>query len=206
MLLPFLRPFAPRALPRFLALTDALTCAGEALANVRPLAPSVPGRVPCFMLATFRPFRPHPRPVSDQAFLLFTFSTGIYLWLRVTQSRLELRSFGRWLAQHGPPHRFVILRTGRSPSVAPHAGITPTQSLWLPGVNIFPEADFHRPDCATRRRTTASRAGSQRVESHDRADVLQPGGSAAAAIGGSVRMHPRPSYRQRLSSTRIGLN
>ena len=157
MLLPFLRPFAPRALPRFCALTDALTCAGGALANVRPLAPSVPGRVPCFMLATFRPFRPHPRPVSDQAFLLFTFSTGIYLWLRVTQSRLELRSFARWLAQHGPPYRFVILQTGHSPSVAPHAGIAPTQSLRLPGVNFSRRRTFTALVAPTRRRTSASR-------------------------------------------------
>ena len=87
------------------------------------------------MLATVRPFRPHPRPVSDQAFLPFTLSTGVYLWLRVTQSRLGLRSPLAGSPSTGRRIGFVILRTGRSPSVAPHAGIAPAQSLRLPGVN-----------------------------------------------------------------------
>jgi hypothetical protein len=57
---------------------------------------------------------------------------------------------------------FVILRTGRSPSVAPHAGISPTQSLWLPGGELLPEADLHRSGCATRRRTRARRSLARR--------------------------------------------
>jgi hypothetical protein len=122
-------------LHRFFATTDALTCAGRSFGQTEASDPGCPGRVPCFMLATFRPFRPHPRPVSDQAFLSFTLSTGVYLWLRVTQSRLGLRSPLAGSPSTGRRIGFVILRTGRSPSVAPHAGVAPAQSLRLPGVN-----------------------------------------------------------------------
>ena len=93
------------------------------------------------------------------------FSSGVYLWRRVTQSRLGLRSSLAGSPSMGRRIRFVCLRTGRSPFVAPHAGISPTQSLWLPGGELLPEADSHRPVCATRRRTSATGPRSQRVPS-----------------------------------------
>jgi hypothetical protein len=123
-------------LHRFSAITDALTCAGQGFGQPEASGPGCPGRVPCLMYATFQPFRPHPRPVSNQAFLSLTFSTGLWLWLRVTQSRLGLRSSLAGSPSTGRRIRFVILRTGRSPSVAPHLGISPRQSLRLPGVNF----------------------------------------------------------------------
>ena len=133
----FLRPLAPRrsTAPLLSYYGRSDLCQARLSAHWGLPTSAYPGRVPCFMHATFRPFRPHPRPVSDQAFLLFTFSTGVCLWLRVTQSRLGLRSPLAGSPSTGRRIGFVILRTGRSPSVAPHAGIAPTQSLRLPGVN-----------------------------------------------------------------------
>src|SRR4051812_2960489 len=72
----FLRPLAPRRyvapLLRYYGRSDL--CQAWGLRPVRGLDPrAFPGRVPCFMHTTFRPFHPHPRPMSDQAFLSFTF-------------------------------------------------------------------------------------------------------------------------------------
>ena len=56
----FLRPLAPRALPRFLATTDALTPAGRLFGPCGHEHRSVPGGSPCLSRPHFRPFCPQP--------------------------------------------------------------------------------------------------------------------------------------------------
>ena len=55
-----LRPLAPRALPRFLAPTDALTPAGRLFGPVGHEHRSDPGGSPCLSRPPFPPLRPHP--------------------------------------------------------------------------------------------------------------------------------------------------
>ena len=109
----FLRPFAPRALPRFIATMDALTPA-------RRLAPSFPDRSPCF---THTPFRTVPSPTTLRApvvdFARYPSprraSKAFFLRPSVGTSPSASRLVGRvW------PNRVRLLRTGRSPSVASH--------------------------------------------------------------------------------------
>src|ERR1035438_10369568 len=94
-------------------------------------------------------------PCPSRLFLRSPFSTGSYLWLRVTQSRLGLRSSLAGSPSTVPPYRVRHPTDWPFTSVAPHAGFAPTQSLRLPGDELLPEADFHRPGHATRRRTSA---------------------------------------------------
>ena len=63
----FLRPLAPRALPRFVATTDALTSPWPALRALDRAMNTLmtPRRSPCFTCMAFRPFRrqpPHAAP------------------------------------------------------------------------------------------------------------------------------------------------
>ena len=69
----FLRPFARRALPRFVALMDALTPGRSALRilmrdnELRP----VPSRSPCFMHRIFPPFRLQPPVAASRTWFGF---------------------------------------------------------------------------------------------------------------------------------------
>ncbi len=56
----FLRPLAPRALPRFLATTDALTPAGRFFGPCGHELRSVPGGSPCLSRPHVQPFCPQP--------------------------------------------------------------------------------------------------------------------------------------------------
>jgi hypothetical protein len=56
----FLRPLAPRALPRFLATTDALTPVGRFFGPCGHERPSGPGGSPCLPRPHFQPFCPQP--------------------------------------------------------------------------------------------------------------------------------------------------
>ena len=107
------------------------------------------------MPVTVRPFRPHPRPVSNQAFRLFTVQHWPLSLAAGNSIPLGASLNTRRLAQHGPPYRVRHPTDWSFTSVAPHAGIAPTQSLRLPGGELLPEEDFHRPGHATRRRTNA---------------------------------------------------
>ena len=155
-------------LHRFFATTDALTCAR--LGAYGQLEALTPGLVPAGFPASCTQPSDHSIPTHvpcpTRLFYRSPFSTGIYLWLRVTQSLLGLRSSLAGSPSMDRRIGFVILRTGRSPSVAPHAGISPTQSLWLPGGELLPEADLHRSGCATRRRTRARRSLARRLCNH----------------------------------------
>src|ERR1035438_8116440 len=95
-------------------------------------------------------------PCPTRLFLRSPLSTDHYLWLRVTQSRLGLRSPLAGSPSTVPPYRVRHPTDWPFTSVAPHAGFAPTQSLRLPGDELLPEADFHRPGHATRRRTSAA--------------------------------------------------
>ena len=121
-----LHPFAPRALPRFIATTDALTPERPVLrvlirGNERRAC--FPLRSPCFPYQTFQPFCLQPLVVAPgtwsgfdpeltaQPFGRIPFGDPGVTWasplpsgLATTTSRIE----------------FVILRTSRSPPVALH--------------------------------------------------------------------------------------
>ena len=56
----FLRPLAPRALPRFLATMDALTPPGRLFGPLGHEHRSVPGGSPCLSRPRFQPFCPQP--------------------------------------------------------------------------------------------------------------------------------------------------
>ena len=107
------------------------------------------------MHTTFQPFRPHPRPMSDQAFLLSTVQHWRLFPAAGNSIPLGASLIASRLAQHGPPYRVRLPTDWLFTSVAPHMGISPTQSLRLPGGKLLPEADLHRSDRAIRRRTNA---------------------------------------------------
>lgn len=126
---------------------------GGISANKRPSSRAVPAGFPASCMQPSDHSVPTHFPCPTRLFIRSLFSTGIYLWLRVTQSRLGLRS-----CLAGSPITvsrigFVILRTGHSPSVAPHTGISPAQSLRLPGVNFSRRRTFTTLFAPTRRRT-----------------------------------------------------
>ena len=104
----FLRPFAPRALPRFLAPMDALT--------PRRLT-SAPGS-PCFTHACFPPFRLHTPDAPRRRFLTQPFSAAgfpLFFPLRVWASPLIRRlasAPGRIeFVSYGPAVRLTLLST-----------------------------------------------------------------------------------------------
>jgi hypothetical protein len=141
----FLRPLAPRALPRFDATTDALTSPWPALCALDRAMNTLmtPRRSPCFTCMALRPFRrqpPHAAPPSlSHATPQRDGSPGC-------GSRL------RHLAAGSPRTQgriaFVILRTGRSPPVAPHDASRRRSFLRLQAGERMPEGDSHPPDHA----------------------------------------------------------
>ncbi len=111
----FLHPFAPQALPCFVATMNALT----------PARHSRTGQVSLLTCCTFRPFRPQPplvAPKTRSGFSLQAYRVpppsrctplkgSLASWASPLSSRLATTT-GR--------NRFALLRTGRSPPVAPH--------------------------------------------------------------------------------------
>ena len=121
----FLEPFAPPALPGFLATMAPLTPARRLFASTLRLSPRraavpddehrlVPDRSLCVMCSAFQPFHLQPPGVPRHRF--------ITLPLSVTGFRF--RSGLRHLAAGSPKHpaesSSLALRTGRSPPGTPH--------------------------------------------------------------------------------------
>ena len=92
----FLRPLAPRALPRFLATTDALTAARAALRILRDHELRLtPSRVPCLTPSTFLPFCPQPPQPPGSGFLTLPFNrTGFRAFARFWTSPFLRRLVG----------------------------------------------------------------------------------------------------------------
>jgi len=113
----FLRPFAPRPLRRFHATMDALTPEGPALRRACLNTDRTPPRSHGLIYSTFRPFRRQPPDAPAHRFDTLPLSVDGFpsrwgrVWVSPFPSRLT-----------ATPGRiaFVILRTGRSPPVAPH--------------------------------------------------------------------------------------
>jgi hypothetical protein len=146
-----LHPFAPRTLLRFTATTDALTSAGDDSIGsaggqclplfqplraswqmgIRPVADSIvpqprcPGRSPCFLRCTFRPFHLQS-PLAVPMRYLAVCSTGLTVG-RVSSTDRALAGHASWVSPLASRLttatgriEFALLRTGRSPRVALH--------------------------------------------------------------------------------------
>ena len=106
----FLHPFAPRALPRFLATMGVLT----------PGRLSSPPRSPCFACRTFLTVPPPTTPcLAVTAFARYPSARRLSR-LRRWRRRVKASPFVSRLAGTHGRIGFVILRTGRSPPVALH--------------------------------------------------------------------------------------
>ena len=128
----FLRPLAPRALPRFDATMGALT----------PARLSSPDRSPRFMYTAFVTIpSPTTRCTPAAAFARYPSARRVS---RFRGFRLRHSSASSPVA----PGRieFVILRTGRSPPVASHPASRRRSYSRLQAGERIPEADFHRSD------------------------------------------------------------
>ncbi len=142
----FLRPFAPRALPRFLAPMDALTPVGPRVSGVAsvcsslPVAPTrttgqdcwgaavltpplsrmhrlAPTGLPALTCTAVRPFRPHPPDCSRRRFATLPLSaTG---FLRHSQPQVWASPVPSRLASQPGRIGFLHVQTGRSPPVPP---------------------------------------------------------------------------------------
>ena len=87
-------------------------------------------------------------------FVRSPFSTGIDLWLLAFSSSLGLRSPLAGSPSTSGRIGFVILRTSRLPPLLPTVESLHRSPFGLPGDELLPEADLHRSDRATRRRTS----------------------------------------------------
>ena len=128
----FLRPLAPRALPRFDATMGALT----------PARLSSPDRSPRFMYTALATI-PSPTTSCTPAAAL-TRCPSARRVSRFCGSRLHHSSAGSPDTQGRI--EFVILRTGRSPPVASHPASRRRGYSRLQAGERIPEADFHRSD------------------------------------------------------------
>jgi hypothetical protein len=144
-----LRPLAPRALPRFIATTDALTPAGRLFGPVGHEHRPGPDGSPCLSSPHFQPFRPQPprRPapafVPVHAFLCRgpqarepcpQAEGQLPTWVIARASHSTRRLAGRrgrigftvCHVRHG-----TLLRTGRSPPATSHPVLPRRSSLRL---------------------------------------------------------------------------
>jgi hypothetical protein len=142
-------------LRRFLATTDALTCAGRGFRPIRGLCPRLP-RQGSLLHARNLPTIPSPPTSRVRPGFSFVHFQHWCLSLAAGNSiPLGASLTTRRLAQHGPPYRV------RHPTDWPFTfRCSPrwNRSNAVPSVTggeLLPEADFHRPDCATHRRTSA---------------------------------------------------
>src|ERR1039458_2701474 len=116
------------------------------------------------MPVTFRPFRPHPRPGSIQAFPPFTIQHWQLSLAAGNSIPLGAPLSTRRLAQHG-----TAVSGSSSYGLAVHLRCS---SRWnrsnavplVTGDELLPEADSHRPGHATRRRTRAAVPSRIRLE------------------------------------------
>jgi hypothetical protein len=131
----FLRPFAPRALPRFDATMDALT------PRRLPLSPGSP----CFLRDAFPPFCRQPPNESCARFSTLPFSgAGFHALPRAVRAS----SFSSRLAISSSRIAFIILRTGGSTPVALHPASRRRSYSCLQAGERVPEPDLHRSDIA----------------------------------------------------------
>jgi hypothetical protein len=163
----FLHPFAPRTLLRFHTTMDALTPTAAGLGGQSANRPVlVRSRSPCFTCWIFRPFRLQP-PVDART----DRSAFIGAAYRVTPVRgpMHPRSSGtdrhlgfafRLKARHvHRPNRVRLLRTGRSPPVAPHPASRRRSYLRLQCPDRASTGTFTLRVPHARRRTAEPRQG-----------------------------------------------
>ena len=142
----FLRPFAPRPLRRFNATTDALTPVGLAL-RCKHMNTSLSSTQVSLIHARDLPDHSvvnHPVPPCHRFNTLPLSVAGFH-------SLSERSGFRHSLAGSSQtPGRitFVILRTDRSPPVAPHPASRRRSDGRLQVGERRPEEDFHLSDCA----------------------------------------------------------
>ena len=165
----FLRPFAPPALPGFIATMDALTPAGRScvawcLGQRLPLCPPFraawqmdarpcplrrryrpdPRRSLCVMCLAFRPFRLQPPDRSRRRFdtlpLSATGFRGSIATVRVSPLN------GRLTRRPGRIEFTRRLRTGRSPPGASHPASLRRSTIELQAGECVPEEDLHLSD------------------------------------------------------------
>ena len=198
----FLRPLAPRryAAPLLGYYGRSDLCRARLSANKRPRPRLSPAGFPASCPCPSDHSVPTHVPCPTRLFLRSSLSTGHYLWLRVTQSRLGLRSPLAGSPSTVPPYRVRHPTDWPFTSVAPHAGFAPAQSLRLPGDELLPEADLHRPGRATRRRTSAPVLGRSNVGKRRRCDEIgRVSLSSACCARGRAR-----SKRTRIRARRAG--
>jgi len=138
----FLPPFAPRPLRRFLATMRVLTSLGSHLTQ---------GISPIHSTQTSdRSVSNHPR-VHLGRFLLTLVPSAPGLPLRTVSrlhpSGLGLRLFPSRLADSRKPNRVPLVRTGRSPPVAPHPASLRRSFLRLSMSERLMGEDFHLSVC-----------------------------------------------------------
>jgi hypothetical protein len=150
----FLRPFAPRALPRFVAPMDALTPTGRLFDRPRPCGCSSMNSVllPAGLSGSWAWPSDHSVPNHRFAFPLSPLcrvTTARQAAVSIPQEdlagRWELRRtvWGSSLASRLPGRLgrigFVILRTDRSPPVALHPALRRRSYTWIQVCNVNPE-------------------------------------------------------------------
>ena len=150
-LLPFLCPFAPRALPRFDALTDTLSSGRGRLFG--PFGHEhrllVPTRDPCLLSLNLPTV---PSPTTRCRPRLFGLTSQPRLTARVSPCP-SCGTFASWaspfpsrLAADNWPNRVRFLRTSSSSPVALHPALRRRSYLQLPRPGPTPRGDFHPAD------------------------------------------------------------
>lgn len=160
----FLRPFAPRALPRFCATMDALTPSGRRCGPCDSQLRSVRGESPCLSRPHFQPFCPQPHRRLDHAICARSRSASARGRLPVNLARAGApRVFvplGSWqglrTALAGSPvdsaesgSRCVIVLVARCYGRVVHLRQLPTPccrgavAFGYRRVNVPPDGDFH---------------------------------------------------------------
>jgi hypothetical protein len=111
----FLRPLAPRALPRFVATTDALTPIGRLFGLCGHERRSGPGGSPCLPRPHFQPFCPQPPHHPDHGICV----CSAFLSARGRTPEDPVRGCGRRDAfPHGSWHRLRTALAGSPVGVA----------------------------------------------------------------------------------------
>jgi hypothetical protein len=134
----FLRPFAPRrcATPLLSYYGRSDLCRARLSAKLRLPASAAPAGFPASCAHPSGHSIPTHLPCPTRLFRHSPLSTGIDLWLRVTQSRLGLRSPLAGSPSTGRRIGFVILRTGRSPPLLPTPESLQRSPFGYRGVNF----------------------------------------------------------------------
>jgi hypothetical protein len=156
----FLRPLAPRALPRFLATTDALTPAGRLFGPPGHELRSVPCRSPS---TRSRDLPTLPSPPTGRVGWRFSVVPGFSFSIRGPSFPIllhggEVSGFAH-RSQARPARlgriEFVILQTGRSPPLPPTPASPQAQSLRLQAGKLGLERTSTSQIAPLSRRTSA---------------------------------------------------